>query len=568
MLHFIHENNLNAFNLYKTPVKSGSENIFKTKDGKIVYNKLLNKISNFFCFSDTSNILNCFPFTKNNEEIKRRQEFFRKISPGLKNDYLRELKKPKPIWKPKYGIVAITDNEDTFTKLKSLDVPVKFLINEDDVRDLENYEVVQVVDVEQFSYALEQLAQTVFLDSVEDVYLERYLELLSGWVDNFKILEKIDNSEIKEIIDEIRPLFELIGIKSSEKISRELLENRIEGINQEISNKIKDLNISGEIFFNMLSQNKLPKEIQEIIEKCIEDSKIPENILEVGIPVKIDEQELERFMRLQDANENTDFAEKIKKNSRLLKQIPEKVEKINSLLLMYDFIAGISRFIESSDHWPEISPDMDIKNSKNIFLENAQAISFNLDRDYKCSILTGANSGGKTTLIEHIIQLIGLSNLGLPLNGFANLPVFTEVYYFAKNKGSASKGAFETLLTQMGEIKTGENTLILADEIESVTEPGVAGKIIAATASYFINKNCFLIIATHLGQEIQKFLPVGARIDGIEAKGLDENNELIVDHNPVLGRLANSTPELIVEKMARANNEDYFIYINDYLKRI
>ncbi len=107
-----------------------------------------------------------------------------------------------------------------------------------------------------------------------------------------------------------------------------------------------------------------------------------------------------------------------------------------------------------------------------------------------------------------------------------------------------SKGAFETLLTQMSEIQPGEKTLILADEIEAVTEPGVAGEIIVSTAEYFIEKNCFLVIATHLGQEVKDLLPDKCRIDGIEARGLTENYELIVDHNPVLGKLANSTPEM------------------------
>jgi dsDNA-specific endonuclease/ATPase MutS2 len=150
------------------------------------------------------------------------------------------------------------------------------------------------------------------------------------------------------------------------------------------------------------------------------------------------------------------------------------------------------------------------------------------------------------------------------------MPIFSEIYYFAKTKGSANKGAFETLLTQMSKIIPGEKTLILADEIEAVTEPGVAGKIVSATADYFIGKGCFLIIATHLGQDIQKVLPSKTRIDGIEAKGLDENFNLIVDHNPVLGRLAHSTPELIVEKMASSDKTktDYFIFLNEFLKKV
>ena len=70
-----------------------------------------------------------------------------------------------------------------------------------------------------------------------------------------------------------------------------------------------------------------------------------------------------------------------------------------------------------------------------------------------------------------------------------------------------------------------------------------------------------------MGYEIQKILPEKTRIDGIEAKGLDENFELIVDHNPVLGRLAHSTPELIVKKMAKSSENSYFSFLNDFLER-
>jgi dsDNA-specific endonuclease/ATPase MutS2 len=238
------------------------------------------------------------------------------------------------------------------------------------------------------------------------------------------------------------------------------------------------------------------------------------------------------------------------------------LKSLENHLLYFDFIAGISNFISENSTNPIISSELKIINSKNIFLENPQPVTFFLDEKSKCSILTGANSGGKTTLIEHIIQIISLSQFGLPISGKITTPLFSEIYYFAKNKGSANKGAFETLLTQMSKIKPGNQTLILADEIEAVTEPGVAGKIIAATADYYIQRNCFLVIATHLGHEIKNFLPQKTRIDGIEAKGLTQNFELIVDHNPVLGRLAHSTPELIVEKMASQNNSNYFKYLN------
>ncbi len=83
--------------------------------------------------------------------------------------------------------------------------------------------------------------------------------------------------------------------------------------------------------------------------------------------------------------------------------------------------------------------------------------------------------------------------------------------------------------------------------------------------NYFTQKNCFLVVATHLGQEIVKNLPLYARVDGIEAKGLNEEMKLIVDHNPVLGRLANSTPELIVERLAKTQKNEYFNYLHAHL---
>jgi DNA mismatch repair protein MutS2 len=563
---FIEENGLFPFNESKSPFKGENDNIYKTRDGKIVHNRVIFRISNNFCFPDTSNLLNWFSFTSDINEIKKRQEFFKSVPKEIENNFLKNLKKPKPCWRPKYGIIAVTDNENTFSGLKGLNIPVKFLLNEDDVRELENYDIVQAVDVEQFGAYLEQLTQSVFLNDIDDVYLEKYLEILSGWEDNFKILEKIDNEELKKIIYELNPLLELIRFGEKEKITRSLVEEELEKINREISNIFKNLNISGEILFEMLSQNRLPAELEKIINIEIKKSKVPENLLNASVPVKIDEEELENFLKMQEAGENTNFAEKVKKNSNLLKKVPEKLNRISQLILIYDFFSGIFKFIKNCGFFTEFSNELKIENVKNIFLENPQAINFNLNDRERCSILTGANSGGKTTLIEHIIQIISLSNIGLPLNGRAVLPIFSEVYYFAKTKGSTSKGAFETLLTQMSKIKPGKQTLILADEIEAVTEPGVAGKIIAATCRYFIEKNCFLVIATHLGQEIAGVLPLGARIDGIEAKGLDSNNELIVDHNPVLGKLANSTPELIVEKMANSQTHDYFNYLNDYLK--
>ncbi len=560
ILTFIDEN----LEIFGEPVRTSENKFFKTKDARSVYNKVINKLSENFVFPSTKSIWKLFNFTNNISTIKIRQEFF-KNAEKKDNHFLTNIKQPKKTWKPKYGIIVVTEDDKTFLELQKLNCPVKIISNEQDLPDLENYDIVQAVDCPDTRQILETLPQSVFLDSSEEAYLERFLEELSGWKENLQLLKQHEtNPTINKIINELTPLTEIMRDEEKEKITREKTEKALEEINEKIEEKISELNISGTQLMSILNQNKLPEQIQEIKENAIQQSQIPEHLFEEGIPVRINEQELEKFLKIQDAEEHTSIAEKIKKNSEQIIKIPKKIKQLQNELILFDFLGGLRGL---TNEFPQLSEEFSFEQSTNLFLNNAQPISFHLDDKSKCSILTGANSGGKTTLLEHVIQLITLFQLGLPTPGNVKTPIFTEVYYFAKNKGETGKGAFENLLSQMDKIETGQKTLILADEIESVTEPGVAGKIISATCEYFINKGCFLIVATHLGQEIQKYPPEKSRIDGIEAKGLNEYFELIVDHNPVLGRLANSTPELIIQKLANSKATEYYKFLNEKVKK-
>ena len=568
ILNYIREYNLSPFSDKRTEGKNEGESIYKTKDAKSIRIKVLNDISSNFYFTDTKNLLNFFTFTGDIKEIKKRQEFFREIKGKIENSFLKNIEIPKKWWRPKYGIIVATEDEKTFVELQKLGCATKFIVTQSDLDDLRDYDIVQVIDCENFSRALEALPQSVFLDSIDEVYLERYVQLLSSWKSNIDLLkENVSDQEILGILREFDELMPLLLDKPRGSLTRKNVEARLEEINAEISNEVKKLTVSGESLFAMFSKSTLPLELMNIVKKAIINSGMSENLFNKAIPVSIDEDELEKILRKQSNEEHTGIAEQVKKNSIKLGKLPNRLQDLSDLLLFFDFTSGISKFVENNTNYPEMAEELMIKESQNLFLDNPQAISFHLDENNKCSILTGANSGGKTTLLEHIIQLISLFQLGLPVSGETRLPLFSDVYYFAKNKGSLNKGAFETLLTQMSKIKAGKKTLILADEIESVTEPGVAGTIVCASADFFIKQGCFLVIATHLGKEIQKNLPKNSRIDGIEAKGLDEFYELIVDHNPVLGRLANSTPELIIEKMANSYKTDYFNYLYEFLKK-
>ena len=94
--------------------------------------------------------------------------------------------------------------------------------------------------------------------------------------------------------------------------------------------------------------------------------------------------------------------------------------------------------------------------------------------------------------------------------------------------------------------------LILADELEAITEPGAGAKIIAGMleAANKHEHTCMLLV-THLAKDIMDATELDLRVDGIEAKGLNQNLELIVDRNPRRNYLARSTPELIVKRLVQ-----------------
>lgn len=83
------------------------------------------------------------------------------------------------------------------------------------------------------------------------------------------------------------------------------------------------------------------------------------------------------------------------------------------------------------------------------------------------------------------------------------------------------------------------------DELESITELDAGAKIIASFIEFIKESESFAVIVTHMAREIIKLVDV--RVDGIEAKGLDENYNLIVDRTPKINYLAKSTPELILK---------------------
>ncbi|WP_049928890.1 MutS-related protein [Halopiger goleimassiliensis] len=174
--------------------------------------------------------------------------------------------------------------------------------------------------------------------------------------------------------------------------------------------------------------------------------------------------------------------------------------------------------------------------------------------DYAVSgvaLLSGVNSGGKTSTLDLVASVVVLAHMGLPVPAEdVRLRRFDDLHYHAKTQGTLDAGAFESTVREFADLaQGGEGSLVLVDELESITEPGASAKIIAGILEALEENGATAVFVSHLADEIREMADYEVTVDGIEAVGLVDG-ELEVNRSPVKNHLARSTPELIVEKLA------------------
>ncbi len=186
----------------------------------------------------------------------------------------------------------------------------------------------------------------------------------------------------------------------------------------------------------------------------------------------------------------------------------------------------------------------------------------NPTRGERVVLLTGANSGGKTTLIKTVAEIVLMGQAGLPVYARkAWHSVFERVFFVSKPQGEVGAGALEAMISLLAEAATGKGpSLILVDELEAATEAGAAAKILAGFIEYLVKRgDTIAVIVSHLVDSVLSSLSATVkeqvRVDGIEAQGLDENYNLIVDRNPKFYHYARSTPELVLIKLTHTSRK-------------
>ncbi|HMK46213.1 MAG TPA: helix-hairpin-helix domain-containing protein [Methanocella sp.] len=387
---------------------------------------------------------------------------------------------------------------------------------------------------------------------------------------------------------------ELDRLKNILKRFNEILQATVKKANENLTGRMENNTItikgsqllgmfgSGSDSLKSLVEKEVAKNYSEVIAEAKENLKIQLSLKpfemqhidlifrdEINYPIEINYRGVEGFR-------NAINRQMIRRSLDMKRASAKRLVKYEALcrnmirdVLDFDTYYAIGLFAAEYDlKMPKLAkkPGIVIANGRNIFLgnRNVEPVSYAVGvkvpetMGERIVLLSGVNSGGKTTMLDMIAQTIILSHMGFPVPADqADIGIIDQLLYFSKSKGTLTAGAFETTIRNFARVINDGNKMVLVDELESITEPGASARIIAGILeTLYENDGSTAIFVSHLAEQIMENTKCPIRVDGIEAKGLDENLNLIVDRTPRYNYLAKSTPELIVERLTRSSAGD------------
>lgn len=307
-----------------------------------------------------------------------------------------------------------------------------------------------------------------------------------------------------------------------------------------------------------------------------EEESLREAALErLSIPFEFDRVGVNKTVKRWRERQVEEQAAKTVKVETILKGHMSLVEEVVEKLILLDQSLAVASMMEKySLTIPEIgSEGIGFINGQNLFLlkeqsegrsRKVQPVSYSLGKTQileavappqNVSMLTGANSGGKTTLLTTLATIHILTLLALPVPSEKAEVTPMPIYLF-RRRMTKKIGSLEQALSSLIPVFADrQRKLILMDEFEALTEPGAAGRIIATIMNRSATSSSLLLLVTHLARETIPHVKLPIRIDGIEAEGLDEHGELAVNRQPKFGHIGSSTPKFIVKKLSKATRK-------------
>ena len=283
------------------------------------------------------------------------------------------------------------------------------------------------------------------------------------------LLDELSNEADAEAIADVR---DKLWPKAKE------LEKRI---HEEVDNAMQNvkLDLSGSDMLEALAdaaslQRKLAKQTSDAIQEAIENAtneissllskvgvRCPRTIFKAEWPTKVDRSTLDGIdSQLEDLWKTTQ-SERLVSLARRLAPLKSRCEKSLRKLVELDQWLTIGRWAKQVDAtMPEMCDHgIAIKDGRHLLIDGvADPVDYGLglcagkDDRQSIALLTGANSGGKTTMLELLAHCIILAHMGLPVPAkSAKVGRIESLHVLAKAGGTQSAGALEQTLLQLAQ---------------------------------------------------------------------------------------------------------------------
>lgn len=589
-----------ALEIIRKVLGNKNSDFLKTEQSQKIYDDIINKILTFANTDYARTRVLLLNPTTDYAEIEKTQKMISETiekTEELDYNHIRNLYEKivpltnniRPKFNDEYAIVC-EDYEDYLTLIKKgFDKYCNVFAIEDHM-NLEEFEFIIYlyneynIDPGEANNIVAISNQSPDYEIQPNIILEYYKQNRTTLENVYQLREYLGlGSNINEALEAL----DSIQIEKQNQIAiNEIIDEIKDKINETLKTEIKKVALEGDEILLLLNDEDLPPKLMTIFNDVLDEAR-EELSNKTGLlfdpfiikyPIEIDENEVKRVQENIRANTHLKQYEQELNACSILEKYEEEIKKETKQLIEYDYqftLASFTKFYDltipkkGEQYNLQESLHLNLKEEEKLTKQPMQKINYSLDQENNIILLTGANSGGKTTLLETIGQHTIMTHMGLGVcSKEATIPEINEVHYFTK-KHSLNAGAFETFLTSFIPVTIGnEKKLVLIDELESITELEAAIKIIIGFIEHIQDDESYAIIVTHMAPEILKRTDnVKIRTDGIEAKGLDENYNLIVDRTPKINYLANSTPELILKKIYEKSEEPIKSVYKDILEK-